>query len=79
MSKIRFELNRAGVRELMKSPEMMTVLKECANTAHGKLGEGYAVGTFVESTRACARISAVTQDARRENAENNTLLKALGL
>lgn len=30
-NKVRIELNRAGVRELMRSPEMQTVLLEQAN------------------------------------------------
>ena len=32
MSKVRFELNRAGVRALMRSPEMQAVLKARADT-----------------------------------------------
>ena len=31
MSKVKIELNRAGVRELMKSPEMQAILMEQAN------------------------------------------------
>ena len=31
MSKVKIELNRAGVRELMKSPEMQAILVEHAN------------------------------------------------
>lgn len=31
MSKVKIELNRAGVRELMKSPEMKAILMEQAN------------------------------------------------
>ena len=32
MSKVRFELDRAGVRALMRSPEMQAVLKARADT-----------------------------------------------
>ena len=31
MGKVRIELNRAGVRELMQSPEMQKILIEQAN------------------------------------------------
>ena len=31
MSKVKIELNRAGVREMMRSPEMQAVLAEQAN------------------------------------------------
>ena len=36
MSKVRFELDRAGVRALMRSPEMQAVLKARADTVKGR-------------------------------------------
>lgn len=41
MSKVRFELDRAGVRALMRSPEMQAVLKARADTVKDRCGDGY--------------------------------------
>ncbi len=41
MSKMRFKLNRAGVRELLKSPEMQAVLTDKANGIRNRAGDGY--------------------------------------
>jgi hypothetical protein len=40
MGKVKFELNRAGVKELLQSSEMMAVCKEYADNAVAYLGEG---------------------------------------
>ena len=39
MSKVRFELDRAGVRALMRSPEMQAVLKARADTVKDRCGD----------------------------------------
>ena len=48
----KFILNRAGVAELMKSPEMVAFLKETAKTIQNKVGDGYETSTFVGKNRA---------------------------
>lgn len=78
MSKGRFKLNRAGVRELMKSSEMQAELLNYANAIQARAGDGYEVDTYVGKNRANASVTAVTYEARRDNYENNTLLKARG-
>ena len=70
MSKVRFELDRAGVRALMRSPEMQAVLKARADTVKDRCGDGYEA--YVAATRA---VTATTQ-AVDENSAHNTLLKA---
>lgn len=78
MSKnLRVELNRAGVRELLRSEEMMAECKKYADAALGRLGDGYEVTTRVGRNRVNAEVAAVTFDARRENSENNSILRAL--
>ena len=77
MSKnVIFELNYAGVRELLKSDAMQSILQEYANARLP--GVGYYSKTFVMPTRAVARMSAGTQEAAQDNMTNNSLLKALG-
>lgn len=77
MAKVKVELNRAGVRELMQSSEMMAVCKKYADNAVGRLGAGYEVTTMVGRTRVNAEVAAVTYEARKDNSANNTILKAI--
>ncbi|MBQ8066746.1 MAG: hypothetical protein IJ201_00185 [Solobacterium sp.] len=78
MSKFKFKLNRAGVRELLRSPEMMAVCNGYAQSAMQALGDGYEISTHTGKNRVNAQIAARTYAAKKENAENNTILKAIG-
>lgn len=77
MANVRIELNREGVRELLKSNEMMAICEEHAQKAVGKLGAGYTVSTMTGKNRVNASIYAESHEAKRDNLENNTILKAL--
>lgn len=77
MAKFKFELDKAGVGQLLKGAEIQGVLKGYASASLSRLGEGYETETFVGFDRAHAIIKAVTPEARKENSENNTLLKAV--
>lgn len=74
MSKVRFELDRAGVRALMRSPEMQAVLKARADTVKDRCGDGYEA--YVATTRAVAVVETATPQAVDDNSAHNTLLKA---
>lgn len=80
MSRVRFKLDRAGVRELMRSPEAQGVVMEYATQIHSRCpaGLGYEISSMVGANRANASVFAATPEARRDNYENNTLLKARG-
>lgn len=78
MAKVKFELNSEGVKDLMRSAEMMAVCKSYADKAVGSLGAGYSVNTFTGSGRVNAEVKADTYEARKENLENNSILKSLG-
>lgn len=77
MDNFRFELNKAGVKELLQSAEMMSICKQYADSAQSRLGEGYEVTTHTGKTRVNAQIEATTYQARKDNAKNNTILKAI--
>lgn len=77
MSKAKFELNRAGVRELLKSSEMLQICEGYAKKAQSQLGDGYSVSTYNGKNRVNASVSAQSYAARKENSENNTILKAV--
>ena len=77
MSSRIFELDRKGVREILKSDEVEAALKAVADEAVGRLGEGYEADTHTGKTRVNASVYAVTSAARRENLSENTILKAV--
>lgn len=77
MSSFKFKLNRSGVRELMKSAEMQSVLTNYASNIRNRCGNGYEQDIYVGSNRANAMVSAATVKAKRDNKKNNTLLKAV--
>lgn len=75
---VRFELNRKGVAELMRSGAMQDMLKDYARTVQGRAGDGYEITTHIGKTRANCSVYAATDKARRDTYNHNTLLKALG-
>lgn len=78
MGKVRFELNKAGVRELLKSPQMAETCNSAAERVRAAAGTGYVVESRNYPERAGAVVYADTGEAKRDNYKNNTLLKALG-
>lgn len=77
MSELKFKLNRSGVRKLLKSKEMQNGLSSIAFAAQSRLGDGYTANYYTADTRAVAEVSADSLSARKENAETNSILKAL--
>ena len=75
MNDYHFELNREGVRTLMRSPQMQAVLTDRADTVKGRCGDGY--DSYVAQTRAVAVVETATPEAYNDNSANNTLLKAV--
>lgn len=79
MSKQGFVLDKKGVRELLTSPEMATVIGEYCDTVLQNAGgqsKGYT-SNVQTSKRAVGRVYAFSGSAIKDNSENNTLLKAL--
>ena len=77
MDKLRVELNRSGVRELLKSPEMAALLQEQTDAIAGRCGDGYGTDTALMETRMIASVFTDTKEAYRDNLDNNTILRAL--
>lgn len=77
MSKFVFKLNRSGVAELMKSQAMQDVLSEHAKTIKDRAGDGYEQDIYIGKNRANAMVKTESFKARKDNSENNTLLKAV--
>lgn len=77
MSRKTFELDSRGVRDLLRSDEVMQAVKAKADEAVGKLGAGYEADTHTGKNRVNASVYAVTAAAQRENLSQNTILKAV--
>lgn len=78
MSKV-FELNEEGVRELLRSDEMIEVLESYAGQVAKDAGTGFGTSTYTGEKRAnvSVRVFAETEQAEQDNYENNTLLRSL--
>lgn len=73
-SGFRFELNKKGVGELLKSQEMADVLTQHASKVATKAGTGYEAKQMGTRVIVLAR----STEAEQDNYENNTLLKSMG-
>ena len=77
MSNYRIELNYAGVGELLKSQEIADAVKEVAEQVAARAGDGYATDVYQAGTRVIASVYTETEEAMKDNLENNTMLKAV--
>ncbi|MEG1075253.1 MAG: hypothetical protein RSD23_08080 [Ruthenibacterium sp.] len=74
---MRIVLNGAGVRKLLQSEEMKALCEKHAAAICARCGSGYEISTYTGKNRVNASVKAVTSKARRDNQNNNTLLKAM--
>ena len=78
MSNVVIKLNSEGVRELLRSAEMLAECERLANDMGAQLGDGYEVSTYVGENRVNASVKAASNAAKKDNLDNNSLLKAVG-
>lgn len=78
MSSFKFELNSAGVRELLKASGVVGECAKLASAAYGRLGDGYVMEPRNYRDRYGYAIYPSTRAAEKDNLENNSLLKAVG-
>lgn len=72
-----FELSYEGVHELLTSDEMMAICQSYADRALHSLGQGYSSNQYRGRNRVNVEVKADTYQARRDNYNNNTILKAI--
>ena len=84
MNKVDFELNLPGINQLMKSPEMQTVLAEKGAEVMARANSNaqvpdaeYSMNTKTINWIAVTTVRAENGAAVLENLEHNTLLKSL--
>ena len=78
MAKGKIKLRKAGVKEMLQSDDLRETCREVAEQIRARAGEGYEVSTFKGAYRVNASVRPVTQEAYKDNLENNTLMKAVG-
>ena len=74
---IKFELNSAGVAELLKSNEMQEILKGHGEAKAARAGAGYDADVHVGKRRAYCNIHPASKEAYQDNLKNNTLEKVI--
>ena len=77
MNDFRFELDHAGVRELLRSAEAQAVCESYADAALDRLGDGFSRNTRVGKNRVNVEVKADTPEAVRRNLKENAILKAV--
>ena len=77
MAKVEVKLNSHGVREVLRSDAVAEMCMSRAALALSRCGSGYEIDTRTYPERKGAVIKATSYKARKDNAENNTLLKAV--
>jgi len=77
MSNIKFELNQAGVRELLRSREVENVCMEHARRVQSRAGEHYTAEARHYQRRTGAAVYPNDAAGYTDNLKNNTLLRSL--
>jgi hypothetical protein len=77
MSKIKVELNHGQIGRFLHSQEVAGLVKSYADKAADRLGEGYKSRYKHMGTRVVASVFTTTDEAKRENMDNNSILKAV--
>lgn len=75
---VKIKLNSAGVRELLRSGWIMSICQSNASRIAQSAGQGYVTNSYTGKNRVNVSISPESSEARKDNLEHNTLLKALG-
>lgn len=77
--KVKIKLNRAGVRALLLSSDIAAAVDQAADFVLQNCGQGYAKEpVYMGKNRSNVQIYPATKEARKDNYNNNTLLKAIG-
>lgn len=77
MGKVKIVLNRAGVRELLKSQGAGEICMEHARQIQGRAGEHYAVEVRRYPERTGAAVYPSDSEGYYDNLKNNTLVRSL--
>jgi hypothetical protein len=77
MAVVKIELNPAGVRELLRSPEVLADLSARAHRIANAAGDGMEVDAELGRVRARATVFTATFEAMRAEATTRALTRAV--
>lgn len=77
MADVTIKLNKAGVRELLRSPEVLAELRRRADLIAAAAGDGFEAEATTGPQRARASIRTGTHAARKAEATDRALTAAL--
>lgn len=77
MSKVKIVLIPSGIQELLKSPDIQSVVTDVCQSIQKNAGDGYSYNVISGKKRTVGRVYADSYKAVRDNYKNNTLLKAI--
>ena len=77
MAKAEIKINYEGIGQLLRGDEVRGVITEIASRAASEAGAGYAHREHDSGQRIIANVYANTEEAWKDNLQNNTLLKVL--
>lgn len=77
MAKVRFQPNRKGATALLKSAEVQRMLQRTGDAVALRAGDGFGNQVNV-GTRARATVMTETAKAKRSQAKNHDLERAIG-
>lgn len=78
MSSAKFELDVAGLNELMKSEEMQSILEDASSQVAYAAGDGFGNRVGIASYTAIGNVFAEDKETASKAYKDNRLLKALG-
>jgi hypothetical protein len=76
-AEIKVEINSAGVRDLLRSPEVMADLERRAQAIAAAAGDGFEVEMYKGRNRYRATVRTATEPARRAEATDRVLTRAI--
>jgi hypothetical protein len=74
---VRIVLNHKGMRQLLRSPEVLADLKRRAEAIAARAGDGMEASSMVGKNRARASVITATHSARRAEATLRALTRAI--
>ena len=66
-----------GIKAMLTSSEMMSVCRSHAESINASMGAGYEVSEYYGANRVNVSVHAVSEEAKQDNLDNNSLLKAV--
>ena len=75
-TKVQLSLDYNAIgKHIFRSEGMRSMLDDKVQGIRERCGHGYGCKTFMAGTRYVGRVQANTKDAKRDNLNNNTLLR----